>query len=76
MTPGAALTPRQRQVLATVVRLDSRKCAAAELGISVSTLRGHLTACRLKLGAATTMQAAVLAVASGEIPAGAMVRAA
>ena len=64
---AAALSPRQREVLVTVVRLDSRKCAAAELGISRGMLYRHLRECCHRLGVASPTQAAIVAVRLGII---------
>ena len=55
------LTPRQREVLATVVRLDSRKCAALELHISISTVKFHLASLMTKLAARNRVELAMWA---------------
>ena len=57
-----SLTPREREVIVAFVTAGGTKRAAAQLGISESTAKNHLTSVRRKLGVDTTTQAFVLAV--------------
>jgi DNA-binding CsgD family transcriptional regulator len=47
---AAALTPREREVIALVCEGMSRKEIGTALGISLETVRGHLTNINTKLG--------------------------
>lgn len=51
MTPAIAITNRQRQVLTLLARGWTAVEIANELAISTRTVRAHLDALRLKLGA-------------------------
>lgn len=62
---GAALTPRQVEVLQAVVTSASEKCAAVELGISYWTVRRHMQRIRARLGAMNTAQAIYIADRDG-----------
>jgi NarL family two-component system response regulator LiaR len=64
-SPGADLTPREREVLALIVEGKSNVEIARELGISLSTARFHVSTIMDKLGAANRTQAAILAVRFG-----------
>jgi FixJ family two-component response regulator len=55
------LTPREREVLAEVVRGQMNKQIAATLGISERTVKMHRTSITTKLGVHSTAQLAVLA---------------
>ena len=49
-------TEREVSVLAVVLATGSEKAAAHELGLSVSTVKGHLRNARSKTGTTTTAQ--------------------
>jgi DNA-binding CsgD family transcriptional regulator len=51
MTPAVAITRRQRQVLTLLARGWTAAEIGDELAISTRTVRAHLDALRLKLGA-------------------------
>jgi DNA-binding CsgD family transcriptional regulator len=51
---SSALTPRQEEILERVIRGDSNKVIAAELGISVDTVRRHGARIKKKRAALTT----------------------
>jgi DNA-binding NarL/FixJ family response regulator len=53
----AALTPRQREILALVARGLSSPDIAAELGISPGTVKTHLTAIYKAIGVRNRVQA-------------------
>jgi DNA-binding NarL/FixJ family response regulator len=58
--PGAAvanLTPRQRQVVALMIRGHSNKAIAQQLGILETTVKSHVTAVLQTLGARNRTQA-------------------
>jgi DNA-binding NarL/FixJ family response regulator len=61
----AALTTRERDVLARVARGLSNRAIAAELGITERTARTHVSNILAKLGLASRTQAALLAVEQG-----------
>lgn len=54
----ARITPRQMEVLRARFRLGSRKEAAAALGISDMTARGHISRLCERLGVSNAEQAA------------------
>lgn len=56
------LTPREHEVLRLLVRGLSYREAAAELGISVDTVRSHVRKLYRKLGVNSATQAAVVAL--------------
>ena len=59
-SPVAALTPRERDLLALVAEGLDNAQIAARLGISEKTVRNHLTSIYAKLGVETRAQAIVL----------------
>ncbi len=61
----AALTTRERDVLARVARGLSNRAIAAELGLTERTARTHVSNILAKLGLASRTQAALLAVEQG-----------
>jgi two-component system, NarL family, response regulator LiaR len=63
--PRAALTPREREVLALVAHGLSNKRIARELAVSEKTVKTHVGHVLAKLGAADRTEAAVRAVRSG-----------
>lgn len=65
LASGPALSPRERDVLTFLAVGHSRSEAADKLGISEHTFRAYLDAARLKLGAANTTHAVVLALTQG-----------
>ena len=62
-----SLTQRERESLAMIASGKKATEAAHALGISPETVKDHLTRVRLKLGATTTAQAAVMASRAGII---------
>jgi DNA-binding NarL/FixJ family response regulator len=60
-SPFAALTPRERDVLALLARGDSNKRIAASLNLSIGTVKGYVSAIFEKLGVEDRTQAALLA---------------
>lgn len=60
--PGVALTPRERQVLALLVRGLSNPGIAEELQISPSTVKFHVGSILAKLGTGSRAETAALAV--------------
>jgi DNA-binding NarL/FixJ family response regulator len=64
---GAALTARERAVLARLSAGSSHAEIGAELGIGVETVRTHLRKCCDKLGASTRTQAVATALRLGLI---------
>jgi DNA-binding NarL/FixJ family response regulator len=58
ITTGVALTPRQLEVLRAYVRTRSRKAAAAELGISVETVKKHVAGAYAVIGVDCLLDAA------------------
>lgn len=63
------LTPRERQVLAALVRGEDTTKLAATLGITVATARCHVQNLLTKLGARSRLQAATDAVRYGMVDA-------
>jgi DNA-binding NarL/FixJ family response regulator len=59
------LTDRQHRALILTIRLDSRKAAAAQLGVSSSTVRDHVALALDRLGVDSLAKAAVVLVAHG-----------
>lgn len=64
----AAITPREREILATIVAGLSEKEIARALSISPNTVRNHVVSLMTKLGAHSRLQAALLAVRYGVVP--------
>ncbi len=62
---SAALTPREREVLALIARGRANKAIARELAVSEKTVKTHVSNLLAKLGVADRTQAAVLAVREG-----------
>jgi DNA-binding NarL/FixJ family response regulator len=62
---GAALTPRERAVLAEIARGRSNREIARALNIAEKTVKAHVSAIFTKLGVADRTQAALHAVRSG-----------
>jgi NarL family two-component system response regulator LiaR len=60
-----ALTAREGEVLALIVRGRANKVIASELGISEKTVKAHVGRVLAKLGVADRTQAALLAVRTG-----------
>ncbi len=65
--PAAALTPREREVLAAVRDGFSNKEVARRLGVSDQTVKFHLSAIYAKLDAASRTEAVTRAVRQGLI---------
>jgi DNA-binding NarL/FixJ family response regulator len=63
--PGAALTPRERDVLVEVARGRSNREIARGLNVSEKTVKTHVSAIFTKLGVADRTQAALHAVRAG-----------
>lgn len=59
------LSPRELEVVQAMASGLQQKAAARRLGISSDTLRDYLSRAKLKLGADTTAQAAVIAQRMG-----------
>ena len=64
---GAALTPRERQVLSMLADGLGNKTIAARLGISDHTVKAHVAAVFDKLGVSTRAEAAALGLRRGLI---------
>jgi DNA-binding NarL/FixJ family response regulator len=64
-SPLAALTPRERDVLTLIARGESNKRIAAELSLSVGTVKGYVSAIFEKLGVGDRTQAALFAIRHG-----------
>ncbi len=60
-----ALTPREREVLAGVVRGQLNKQIAKSLGLAERTVKFHRTACTRKLGVSSAAQLALLVREAG-----------
>jgi DNA-binding CsgD family transcriptional regulator len=58
----AALSPREREVVATVLRGHTNREVAAVCEISVQTVKNHLTRAFLKLGVRNRLQLALWAL--------------
>jgi DNA-binding NarL/FixJ family response regulator len=65
VAPASPLTPRERDVLALIVRGMANKRIALELGLSEKTVKAHVGHLLAKLGVADRTQAALLAVRTG-----------
>ncbi len=63
--PVAALSPREREVLALLAGGASNKEIALALGLSVSTVKFHVAAITEKLGARSRVDAVAIAVRTG-----------
>jgi len=59
------LTPREREVLALIVRGDSNQAIAEELVVSRDTVRNHVGSILSKLGVHSKLQAAAVATQRG-----------
>lgn len=59
------LSPRETDVLRALAAGQCQKSAARSLGMSVCTLKDRITSARHKLGATTTLQAALIAQQRG-----------
>jgi DNA-binding NarL/FixJ family response regulator len=62
------LPPRQREILVKIAECKSRKVIAAELGISINTVRAHATNLFQRLRIQSDNQAVRIACASGLVP--------
>ena len=68
--PEERLTPREREVLALIVRGMANKRIARELGVSEKTVKAHVGHVLAKLGVTDRTQAALHAVRAGLVPDG------
>jgi DNA-binding NarL/FixJ family response regulator len=59
--PLAALTPREREVLALIAQGYGRKQVAAQMHLSVNTVRTHMQSLLAKLGVHSAVEAVALA---------------
>lgn len=66
-TPREPLTEREEQVLANVARGRTNTEIAAELHISLSTVKTHIASLMLKLGARNRVEIAIWAYESGRV---------
>jgi NarL family two-component system response regulator LiaR len=66
--PGAALTPRELEVLRLIANGMSNKEIARELVLNERTVKGHVSNILAKLGLADRTQAALYAVREGIAP--------
>jgi DNA-binding NarL/FixJ family response regulator len=64
---GSTLAPRELQVLQVLATGKTTEEAAAELGISVHTLRTHLKKCMTKMDVRSKLEAIILALRAGLI---------
>ena len=62
---GPSLTPRELDVLGHLVRGESNRTIAAQLGISENTVKNHVRAILEKLQAKSRAEAAVIALSQG-----------
>ena len=62
---GPSLTPRELDVLGHLVRGESNRTIAAQLGISENTVKNHVRAILEKLQAKSRAEAAVIALTQG-----------
>ena len=60
-SPLSGLTPREAEVLRRIVAGQNTRQMAAEMSVSVSTLRGYVKSILAKLGAHSRLQAAAIA---------------
>jgi DNA-binding NarL/FixJ family response regulator len=65
--PREPLTDREQQVLATVARGRTNTEIAAELHISLSTVKTHIASLMLKLGARNRVEIAIWAYEAGRV---------
>jgi DNA-binding CsgD family transcriptional regulator len=63
--PPAALTPREREVLALLAEGASNKAIARALGLSIHTAKFHVASLTEKLGASGRLEAVAIAIRSG-----------
>ena len=68
--PIEPLTPREEEVLATVARGLGNTEIAAELHISLSTVKTHLASLMAKIGARNRVEVAIWAYQTGRVDAG------
>lgn len=66
-SPPAALSPREREILALVAEGMGNKIVAARLGISEHTVKTHVASIFQKLGADTRAEAVAIGARSGLI---------
>lgn len=66
-SPTPDLTRREREVLSLLARGLSYEEAAAQLGVSLNTVRSHVRSAYDKLGASTKAEAVALALRSGQL---------
>jgi DNA-binding NarL/FixJ family response regulator len=64
-TPNSALTDRERDVLLLIVKGNSNKEIAAELGITEGTVKCHVNVILSRLGVSDRTQAAIAALQRG-----------
>jgi len=62
---ASSLTPREREVLARLVRGESTSVMARSMGIRLSTTRTHVDSVLIKLGVHSRLEAVALAVREG-----------
>jgi len=62
---AAFLTPRERQVLSALVRGDDTSTLARSMGISTTTVRGHIQNVLIKMGAHSRIEVVTTAVRAG-----------
>jgi two-component system, NarL family, nitrate/nitrite response regulator NarL len=60
-----SLTPREREVLARLVRGESTSAMARSMGVRLSTTRSHIDSLLIKLGAHSRLEAIAFAVKEG-----------
>lgn len=65
------LTPREREVLARLVRGESTTSMARSMGVQLSTIRTHIDSLLIKLGVHSRLEAVAYAVREGIIDVGA-----
>ncbi len=65
VSPRCPLTPREREVLARLVRGESTSAMARSMGIRLSTTRTHVDSVLIKLGVHSRLEAVALAVREG-----------
>ena len=64
---AAFLTPRERQVLSALVRGDDTSMLARSMGVSTTTVRGHIQNVLIKMGAHSRLEVATTAVRVGVV---------
>jgi two-component system, NarL family, response regulator len=64
-TPNSDLSPREREVLALMVRGKSNKAIASTLGITEATVKCHVSVILLRLGVTDRTQAVIAALQRG-----------